>query len=78
MPDQQPGGLNAAGAGLEPLLGDHAAPEQGLAQHLERLTALFRRIPGGVEGGGVELDPQPLPVHHMFDRGRAEAGGHAG
>ena len=52
---QQPGGLDAAGAVLQPLLGDHPAAEKGRLENLQCLSTLLGHVPHGAEGGGGKL-----------------------
>jgi hypothetical protein len=73
---QQPRRLQAAGAVLQPLLGDHPAAEQRPLQDLDRPAPLQRLVADGVERGCRELGAQPHAVDDVFDAGRSQAGWH--
>ncbi len=71
---QQPRGLDAAGALVQPLLGDHPAPEQRRAQDLQRPLALLGLVADGVQGRGGQLGAQLDAVDDVLDAGRAKSG----
>jgi hypothetical protein len=73
---QQPGGLDAAGAVLQPLLGDHPAAKQRLLEDLDGPRALLGLVADGIEGRGRQSSPQDVSVDDVFQAGRAKATGH--
>ena len=50
---------------LQPVLRDHAAPEQGGVDQVQRPLALRDRVGTIVEGGGSKLDAQLAPVDNI-------------
>ena len=73
---QQPGGLDAAGAVLQTLLGDHPAPEQGLLEDIQGAAALLGLVAGGVQGRRRELGAQADAVDDIFQARGTQAWRH--
>ena len=73
---QEPRRLDPAGAVLQPLLGDHAAAEQGLLEDVERAAALLGLVAQRVERGGRQPRAQGVAVHDVLEPGGAKAGRH--
>ena len=72
---QQPRRLQPAGAILQPLLGDHAAAEQGVVQQLPGAQAQIL-LAHAVKRGGGKLHAQLRAIDDVFYAGGAKAKGH--
>ncbi len=73
-PRQQARGLDPAPAVLQPLLGDHPAPEQGGAQDIQGALALSGLVAARLQRRRGELYPELHAVDDIFQTGRAQAG----
>jgi len=73
---EETGGLDPAGAVLQPLLGDHPPAEESLSQDVERPAPLLGLVADGVQGGGGQARAQADAVEDVFQPGRAQALGH--
>jgi hypothetical protein len=73
---EQPGGLDAAGAVLQPLLGDHPAAKQRRLQDVEGGLALRRFVAGILQRRRRQLGAQPHAIDDVFQAGGFEAGRH--
>ena len=72
----QPGRLDAAGAVLQPLLGDHAAAEEGGLENLQGRLALGRPVARRLQRRRRKLGAHAHAVDDMFQAGGLEAGRH--
>ena len=72
----EPGCFDPTGPVLQPLLGDHPAPEQGRLEDFQRGLALGRLIALKLQCCGRELATQSHPVDNIFQAGGAKACDH--